>query len=266
MPLVAAAVLPHPPLLVPELAGAAAAELDPLRAACAEALAEVLAAASTTVLVGDGPLWGRPALGAVGSFRSYGVDVEARMPGGARLGSRSGDQAGAPERAAAPVTVGERDGLPEPAVLDRLPLSLAVGAWLLAELGERPGRLVAFAVPGSFGPRAAAAVGRVLARRAEPVGLVVLADLSARRTARAPGAFDPRAAGFDETVVAAVRSGRLGDLLDLDAALAAELRFGGRVPLQVLAGACDGVDVAGRVLYDQAPYGVGYLVGVLTRR
>jgi hypothetical protein len=265
MPLVAAAVLPHPPLLVPELAGAAAAELDPLRAACADALAEVLAAASTVVLVGDGPVWGQPALGAVGSFRPYGVDVEARLPAAVRVGSRYGDQAGTPERAA-PVTVGERDGLPEPAALNRLPLSLAVGAWLLAEVGERPGRLVAFAVPGSFGPRAAAAVGRVLARRAEPVGLVVLADLSARRTARAPGAFDPRAAGFDGAVLAAVRSGRLGDLLDLDPALAAELRFGGRVPLQVLAGACDGVAVTGRVLYDQAPYGVGYLVGVLTRR
>ena len=32
--LVAATVLPHPPLLVAGLAGGAAAELDPLRAAC----------------------------------------------------------------------------------------------------------------------------------------------------------------------------------------------------------------------------------------
>ena len=42
MPPVAAAVVPHPPLLVPELAGAAAGELDPLRAACGQALAAVL--------------------------------------------------------------------------------------------------------------------------------------------------------------------------------------------------------------------------------
>src|SRR5919201_103496 len=147
MPLVAAAVLPHPPLLVPELAGAAAAELDPLRAACAEALAEVLAAASTTVLVGDGPAWGQPALGAVGSFRPYGVDVEARLPAVARVGSRPADHAGAPQRAAAPVTVGERDGLPEPAVLNRLPLSLAGGARLLGRPGGRP--RPAGALPGA---------------------------------------------------------------------------------------------------------------------
>src|SRR5215203_5184052 len=49
---VAAAVLPHPPLLVPELAGSAAAELDPLRAACREALATVVAAADLPVVVG----------------------------------------------------------------------------------------------------------------------------------------------------------------------------------------------------------------------
>jgi hypothetical protein len=57
---VVAAVLPHPPLLVPELAGAAAAELDPLRAACHKALSTVLGAAEVAVLVGDGPVWGVP--------------------------------------------------------------------------------------------------------------------------------------------------------------------------------------------------------------
>ena len=57
---VAAAVLPHPPLLVPELAGAAAPELTPLRAACQEALATA-AAADLTIIIGDGPVWGVPA-------------------------------------------------------------------------------------------------------------------------------------------------------------------------------------------------------------
>jgi hypothetical protein len=37
------------------------------------------------------------------------------------------------------------------------------------------------------------------------------------------------------------------------------------VPLQVLAGAlADAARPRGQVLYDDAPYGVGYLVGVLT--
>ena len=38
VPLVAAAVCPHPPLIVPRLAAGAAPELDPLRTACADAV------------------------------------------------------------------------------------------------------------------------------------------------------------------------------------------------------------------------------------
>ena len=43
MPLVAAAVCPHPPLIVPKLAAGAAAELDDLRAACTQAVSRLLA-------------------------------------------------------------------------------------------------------------------------------------------------------------------------------------------------------------------------------
>ena len=53
--LCAGVVLPHPPLLVPEVAGGAAAELDGLRDACIAALSEGLAAApDRIVLVGTG--------------------------------------------------------------------------------------------------------------------------------------------------------------------------------------------------------------------
>jgi hypothetical protein len=51
--LVAAAVLPHPPLLIGELATGAAAELDELRTACSNAVARVAAvAADVTFVVG----------------------------------------------------------------------------------------------------------------------------------------------------------------------------------------------------------------------
>ncbi|NUS24745.1 MAG: hypothetical protein HOV92_11070, partial [Streptomyces sp.] len=52
--LVAAAVCPCPPLLVPEVAAGAAPELDPARAACTDALG-VLAAARPDRLVVIGP-------------------------------------------------------------------------------------------------------------------------------------------------------------------------------------------------------------------
>jgi hypothetical protein len=312
---VAAAVLPHPPLLVAELAGAAAAELDPLRAACRQALTAVTEAADLTVVVGDGPVWGVPEPSAPGSFHPYGADVEVALPALAAL---------------------DLPGLPPPTRLSELPLSLAVAAHLLAALGPPPARLLAVTVPASLGPGAAAAIGRALAaaaqaaapagrgpaapvgrtvptaravptqgpgpaaaarpgaiaglgvvapggpgppaggspgggRRGGRVGLVVMGDLSACRTGQAPGAFRPEAAGLDASIAEAFRTARPERLLDLDPAQAADLSVAGRVPLQVLAGAFAdapaagerGPAVRGRVLYEDAPYGVGYLVALV---
>jgi hypothetical protein len=214
---VAAAVLPHPPLLVPELAGAAAAELDPLRAACQEALSAVVAAADLTILIGVGPVWAIPAPTAPGSFQPYGADVDVSLPTLADL---------------------DLPGLPPPARLTDLPLSLAVAAQLLNDLDPPSPRLFAATVPRSLGPRAAATIGQTLAGAAR-FGLVVMADLSACRSDRAPGGFRPEAANFDTWVADAFRTGTPQSLLALDPIESANLLVAGRVPLQVLAGAFD---------------------------
>jgi hypothetical protein len=272
---VAAAVLPHPPLLVPELAGAAAApELAPLRAACQEALSAVVGAADLTIVIGDGPVWAVPTPSAPGSFHPYGADVDVTLP-----------------------TLVDLDlgGLPPPAQLTDLPLSLAIAAYLLEDLDPPPTQLFAAAVPRSLGPRAAATIGRTLATTAR-FDLVVMADLSACRTDRAPGGFRPQAADLDAQVADAFRTGTPQRLLTLDPTRSADLLLTGRAPLQVLAGAFDrgpsmgddaparggaeqgtidlaaddevldetGSGVRGRVLYEDAPYGVGYLVALLT--
>jgi hypothetical protein len=244
---VAAAVLPHPPLLVPELAGGAASELDPLRAACRHALSAVLTEARLVIVVGDGPVWGVPEAAAPGSFRPYGAEVEVTLP---------------------PLTALDLPDLPTPARLPGLPLSLAVAAHLLTDHDPLPERLFAATVPASLGPGAAAAIGQVLVSAGAPderVGLVVMGDLSACRSEEAPGALRPGAATFDASVAEALRTGEAERLLDLDPAEAADLLVAGRVPLQVLAGAFqDRPVVRGEVLYEAAPYGVGYLVAVLT--
>jgi hypothetical protein len=265
---VAAAILPHPPLLVPELAGAAAPELDPLRAACHEALSTVVAAADLTLVIGDGPALAIPAPTAAGSFHPYGAKVEVTLPGLTDLELPAAADPGLPDP----------PGLPGRARLRELPRSLAVAAYLLTNLdpaagrvadGDPPtgsGRLWAATVPRSLGSGAAAAIGRAL-NGAGRFGLVVMADLSACRTERAPGAFRPEAADFDARVADAFRDGDPQRLLALDPAQAADLLVAGRVPLQVLAGTFapdPAPGVRGRVLYEGAPYGVGYLVALLT--
>jgi len=276
---VAAAVLPHPPLLVPELAGAAAPELDPLRAACREALSTVLAAADLTLIIGDGPAWAIPAPTATGAFHPYGASVEVALPALTDLALP-----GLADLAVPALADPDLPDLPAPARVSELPLSLAVAAHLLtnldppwdgvagAERAPGSGRLWAATVPRSLRPGAAAAIGRAL-NSAGRFGLVVMADLSACRTERAPGAFRPEAADFDARVEDAFRAGAPQRLLALDPAQAADLLVTGRVPLQVLAGTfapdpAPGDEtmpgVRGQVLYEGAPYGVGYLVALLT--
>lgn len=78
---VAVAFCPCPPLLVPEVAAGAAAELDELRAACALAVGTLVARRPRRILVvGAGDPAGSWGTHAGGSMRPYGVDVRCGGP------------------------------------------------------------------------------------------------------------------------------------------------------------------------------------------
>ncbi|GAA3708822.1 hypothetical protein [Streptomyces tremellae] len=237
--LVAAAVCPCPPLLVPEVAAGAAPELDTARTAASDALA-VAAAARADLLVVVGPAGdtapGPYPAGSAGTFRGFGVPVDVALPG--------------PK---AP-TAG-------PAAGPALPVSLAVAAWLLDRVGWAGPAPTALAVADGLATEACLEAGRELAAAAPRVALLVMGDGSACRTLKAPGYLDERAAGFDAAAAGALAAADPSALAALDPALARELSAAGRAPWQVLAGAGQGAGLAGRLLYDEAPYGVGYLVG-----
>ena len=232
--LVAAAICPCPPLLVPEVAAGAAPELDRARAACADALG-VLAAARPDLLVVIGPAErGGPDLhpeGTPGSFRGFGVEVDVRL-GGAK-----------------DVEPGRE-----------LPPSLAVAAWLLERTGWSDAPIEGLGVGEPLEADRCVETGREIAARAERVALLVMGDGSACRTLKAPGYLDERAAPFDAEVARALGTADVPALKALDAELAYELKSSGRAPWQVLAGAAEDADLAGALLYEDAPYGVGYVV------
>jgi len=232
--LVAAAVCPCPPLLVPEVAAGAAPELDAARAACTDALG-VLAAARADLLVVVGPAErggrGTYPRGTSGSFRGFGVDVDVRL--GAGQGAEEGRE---------------------------LPPSLAVAAWLLERTGWADAPVEGLGVGEPLDAERCIQVGRDVAARAERVALLVMGDASACRTLKAPGYLDERAAPFDAEVARALGAADVAALKALDAELAYELKASGRAPWQVLAGAAQDAGLAGALLYEDAPYGVGYLV------
>lgn len=87
-----------------------------------------------------------------------------------------------------------------------------------------------------------------------------MGDGSACRTVKAPGYLDERAEPFDAEAARALGAADTAALAALDPGLARELQAAGRAPWQVLAGAAEGAGLSGALLYDEAPYGVGYLV------
>ncbi|QES47879.1 hypothetical protein DEJ50_08700 [Streptomyces venezuelae] len=234
--LVAAAVCPAPPLLVPAVAAGAAEELRDARTACSDALA-VLAASrpDLLVVVGAAARGGGYDQGTRGSFAAFGVDLTVTL----------GNDPGEPS--------GEATG-------DELPASLAVGAWLLRQAGWESAPIAGVAVAEGLDPDACGTLGADLGDSADRVAMLVLGDGSACRTLKAPGYLDDRAAAFDDAAARALGSADVPALEAIDAGLAQELKAAGRAPWQVLAGAARSARLDGRLLYEDAPYGVGYFV------
>ena len=232
--IVAAVFCPHPPLLVPELAGSAAPELDELRAHCSTALGALEAASPERILV-----VGTSAVSAVrssvsrGSLAGYGLDREFA------LGS--------------PGCGGRVD----------LPLSLTIGAFLLEQHVGPRSEATGIEVGPDFGSTPAAVE---LLRTAETArgALLVMGDGSARRSTAAPGYLDERAEAFDAEVAAALGSGDGDALTGLSEELGADLLAAG-VPAWRAAGSLlAGGGYRAQLQYSGAPYGVGYFVASWT--
>ncbi|WP_433326272.1 hypothetical protein [Spirillospora sp. CA-294931] len=223
--LVSAAVCPHPPLLVPEVAGEAASELDGLRAACAEAVRR-LGDADVVVVVGGADETRAYGPGATGTLKPYGLD------------RRFGPEGGEP-----------------------LPLSLTIGCWLLRDLAGTHVRYQSVAFGAA--PEECLGLGRALADSAGRVALLVMGDGTACLSQKAPGYLDERAEAFDAEVAKALGHADAAALAALSPELSGELQAAGRAAWQVLAGAvtAPGAGPFGaEPLAHEAPYGVGYHV------
>jgi hypothetical protein len=223
--LIAAAVCPHPPLLIPGASGASPV-IEDVRAACEAAVTGLLASGpDLVVVVGGGADTARYDPAAAGSLREYGIPWQ----------SGSGR----------PV----------------LPLSLTIGAWLLRRYRRQTRGSVALqAVRGGAGREECLRLGARLAALAPRVALLAMGDGTARRAIGVPGARDPAAEAYDAGVAAALEAADPARLARLDPAQDAELLVAGRAAWQVLAGAAGKARLRGRLLCAVAPYDVTYLV------
>ncbi|WP_424185156.1 hypothetical protein ACOBQX_25145 [Actinokineospora sp. G85] len=227
------AVVPQPPLLVPELVGGPDAGAAEVRTASLAAASALAGSAARWVAVGaGGPATFDPATS--GTFAPYGVDVPVSL---SRAESRH----------------------PDPA----LPLPVLVAGWLRDRAGAD--EVTVRLVPGDRDGDGCAVDGAELAALLagpDPVGLLVVGDGSHRHGDHAVGRPDERAEDFDATVSRALAAADLDALARLDPALAAELGAVGRAPWQVAAAAllADGRRWRGVRAHVFRPYGVAYHV------
>lgn len=196
-------------MIIPEVATGAADDLASLRSACDAAISAILARApDRIVVIGAGDLGADLDENAGGTFAAYGVDLHVGGPGA------------------------------------ELPLSLAVGAWLLDRAGWAGQRTYSTGTPDTAGR----------------VALLVMADGSAKRSTSAPGFLDDRAEAFDESIATALATGDAEALESLDPELGAELWAAGAPALLTMGKLTKGTDIVANLRVDVAPFGVGYWV------
>jgi hypothetical protein len=231
----AIAIIPSAPVMVPELAGAAAAELADLRDALFTAAASLPA---RWIAVGVGPTDAVVGPQRVGTFAGYGVDLRIALSPG----------------------TGEAPS--------ELPLCALIAGWVRGQVKPEAHTEVRMYADDH---RVDAALDRGRRLRAEiddaadPIGVLVVADGAHTLTAPAPGGYDPDTIPLQAALDDALAGGDAAALTALPDAIV------GRVAFQVLAGLTgvsssssrpDRAPRSAKELYRGAPYGVGYFVGV----
>lgn len=222
----AIALVPSAPVLVPELAGGAAAELADLRAAVTGAAA---ALPDRWVALGTGTADEVLTPPRAGTFAGYGADV--------RVALSPGDDSAPAE----------------------LPLCALITGWVRAQCAPHAAAEVRV-YAADHDADTATARGRelrgLLDDAGDAVGVLVVADGCHTLTQPAPGGYDPDSISVQSALDDALASGDAAALTRLPGSVV------GRVAYQVLAGLVEPAPRSAQELYRGAPYGVGYFAGV----
>jgi hypothetical protein len=279
--LIAGAVCPHPPLLIPAALGSAAADppadLRKVGDTAAQAVSGLAdARPDLIVVVGGGAVEREYGADASGGLHAFGVDVtvgpgEPVLPLSLTVGRWLLERAGILVRDEAPGRTAGLVGAGAELVGAGVCLTDETGADLPTEAAGLPGEAAdlpgeAVSVPGAVPadaesgggipvvfqevPRNATAgaclkLGRILGDRAPGVALLAMGDACARPAREDPDVPDPAAQDYDEEVAEALAAADARWLARLDPALDDELVVAGRAAWQVLAGAARGTAARG---------------------
>ena len=262
MPMLGAVLMPHPPVLLPEVGGGREREIAATGKAMAEA-AGAVARWNPDVVIVSSPhaiLYGdyfhiAPGSGAVGSMAAFGapqVRLEARYDAPLREEIlRRAEDAGL--RAG---TLGQRDPSLDHGVL--IPL------YFLRRAGVNC-PMVRMGLSG-FSALDHYRLGQCVAGAVEALGrravFVASGDLSHKLKDDGPYGFAPEGPVFEEAVTKAMVSGDFLAFLTMEPSLCERAAECGLRSFQIMAGALDGLAVRPRLLSHEGTFGVGYAVAL----
>lgn len=260
MSIVAAYVVPHPPLIVPAVGCGEERAIHETIDAYREVARRIAVHAPETIVVisPHAPLFrdcfhlstGDAGHGDMGQFGAW--DVSMNVPYDGALTSAMG--ACARKHAVPLCGSGMRMG--------QLDHATFVPLWFVNEVYEGY-RMVRVGLSG-LAPEEHRALGRCIAEAAEDLDrrVVVLAsgDLSHKLKADGPYGFAPEGPKFDREITALFAAGDFEGLFAFDEAFADAAAECGLRSFQIMAGALEGVSCTHELLSYEGPFGVGYAV------
>ncbi len=228
------ALVPSPPLLIPELTGAGAEETVPLRSAALQAAGLLGEGARRWMALGADHHTGSISSRSRGTFGGFGVDVAVSL-------SPASDVANS-----------------------ALPLPVLIAGWLRQNAAPHATAEMTL-VGADTSALSCAELGRrirwAMDDDTEDWGLLVVGDGATTLTEKAPGSFDDRAEAVQNRIDDALAAADVDSLAELDRDLCAALGVGGWPAWQTLVGVVGDDRFDARTLYRGAPFGVGYFVG-----
>ena len=262
-PLVFVGIAPHPPIMVPEVGGARAAEVR----ASVEAMRDLTVrvkdcGAETVVLVSPHAPLERDSFVAYGGARLRGDFANFRAPEAIVEAPLDQELLAAVKESAAEehyrvIDLGERE-------LDH---GTAVPLYFLLRNGWG-GSVVALGysfLPDDDHVRFGECIRRAVERVGRPAAFVASGDLSHRLLPDAPAGFHPQAHRFDEEVIESLRLNEPRRIPQIDKGLRRLAGECGYRSMLVALGAAAGGESNCEVMHYEAPFGVGYLVAQLSR-
>ena len=258
MPVLAAFIVPHPPLLIPEIGKGSEEQIRETTLAY-ERVAEEIAALKPDTMIIASPhsvmyadyFHLSPGAGATGSFRSFRApDVRFSEQYDTDLVNRVCELADMADFPAG--TLGERD-----ADLDH---GTMIPLWFIRKrfAGGKIVRVSLSGLPLTEHYRFGQLIARAVADTGRRAVLIASGDLSHKLQSYGPYGFAPEGPEYDRRLMEVCKTASFGALLDFDETFCEKAAECGHRSFVIMAGSLDGLSVKATVLSHQDVTGVGY--------